>query len=89
MASYSIEPWARKYVKQYWLLSFAKNLSNKYWNELWDTASKPTLDAPKTAFKKVVQKADEATSDENSRNVKEEIIPPKEREEVQNELTLK
>ena len=30
MTHYSIEPRARKYVKEYGLLSFARNLSDKY-----------------------------------------------------------
>ena len=47
MASYSIEPRTRKYVKGYGFLSFARDLSNKYGKQLLDT----TLDALKTASK--------------------------------------
>ena len=47
MASYSIEPRTRKYVKGYGFLSFARDLSNKYGKQLLDTR----LDALKTASK--------------------------------------
>ena len=35
---YSIEPRHRIYVKGYGFLSFAKNMSNKYGQKLFDTA---------------------------------------------------
>ena len=40
---------------------FARNLSHKYGKELSDKATRKGLDALKTASKKVVQKAAEAT----------------------------
>ena len=40
-----------------------KHLSNKYSQELLDTAKKPTTDAIKTASKKEIQKTAEATGD--------------------------
>ena len=52
---YSIEPRDRIYVKGYGFLSFAKNMSNKYGQKLFDTAKKSTTDAIKTASKRVVQ----------------------------------
>ena len=64
-----------------------EKLSNKYSKQLWDTASKPALDTSEFDSKKVVQKADETTGDENSRNAKE-IIPPEKKGEMQKELTL-
>ena len=64
---YSIEPRNRIYVKQYGFLSFAKsmskNLSNKYGQKLLDSAKKYTTDAIKTASKRAIQKAAEATGD--------------------------
>ena len=62
---YSIEP--RIYVKEYGFLSFGKNmgksLSNKYSQKLLDSAKKSTTDAIKTASKRAIQKAAEATGD--------------------------
>ena len=52
MTGNSIEPRTRKYVKRYGFLSFARNLSNKYGKQLLETATKPGLNALKTAFKK-------------------------------------
>ena len=55
------------YVKRYGFLSFAKNmgknLSNKYDQELLDSAKKSTTDAIKTASKRAIQKTVEATGD--------------------------
>ena len=60
---YSIEPRDRIYG----FLSFAKNmgkgLSNKYRQELFDSAKKSTTDAMKTASKRTIQKTAEATCD--------------------------
>ena len=60
---YSIEPRDRIYG----FLSFAKNmgkgLSNKYRQELFDSAKKSTTDAMKTVSKRVIQKTAEATGD--------------------------
>ena len=61
MTRYSIEPRTRKYVKGYGILSFARNLSNKSGKKILGTATKTELDALKTASKKVVHKAVEAT----------------------------
>ena len=60
---YSIEPKFRKYVKQYGFLSFARKFGDKYDKKLMDTATKPGIDAAKTASKQVVQKTAEATGD--------------------------
>ena len=64
---YSIEPRDRIYVKGYGFLSFAKNmgksLSNKYGQELLNSAKKSTTDVIKTASKRAIQKAAEATGD--------------------------
>ena len=43
------------------MLSFGINLSNKYGKQFMDTDTQTELDAPKTASKKVVYKAAEAT----------------------------
>ena len=100
MSRYSTEPRTRRYVKGYIYLSFARNLSNKYKNQLLDTG----VNYLKSAFKKVVQKAAEAAGgftgnkiadkivkpkyilDENPRNVEEIIIPTGKREEILNKL---
>ena len=56
---YSIEPKDIIYVKGYGFLSFAKNmstqLSNKYGQELLDSAKKSTTVAIKTASKRAIQ----------------------------------
>ena len=44
-------------------MSFARNLSNRYRKQLLDTVTKTGLDAPKTASKKVVDKAAETTDE--------------------------
>ena len=36
--SYSIEPRERRYIKEYGLLSFARNFGNKYGKKLMNTA---------------------------------------------------
>ena len=63
----SVEPRARTYVKGYGFLSFAKNmdksLCSKYGQKLLDSAKKFTTDAIKTASKRAIQKAEEATGD--------------------------
>ena len=48
MTQYSIEQRTRKYVKRYEFLLFARNFSNKYRKQLFDTG----LDALKIASKK-------------------------------------
>ena len=60
---YSIEPRHRIYVKGYGFLSFAKNMSNKYGQKLFDTAKKSTTDAIRTASKRAIQKNAKATGD--------------------------
>ena len=59
MTRYYIEPRTRKYVKVCGLLSFARDLCNKYVKQLLDTV----LYSLKTASKKVVHKAAVATSE--------------------------
>ena len=64
---YSIEPKDRTYVTGYGFLSFARNvgesLSNKYGQILLESSEKFTTDAIKTASKRAIQKAAEATCD--------------------------
>ena len=64
---HSIEPRDRIYVKEYGFLSLTKNMgksfSNKYGQKLLDSAKKSTTDAIKTASKRAIQKAAEATGD--------------------------
>ena len=62
---YSIESINRIYVKEYRFLSFAKNkgknLISEYGQKLLDSAKKSKTDAIKTASKRAIQKAAEAT----------------------------
>ena len=68
---YSVEPWYYAEpgidVKGYEFLYFAKNMgksfSNKYGQNLLDSAKKSTADAIKTASKRAIQKTAEATGD--------------------------
>ena len=64
---YSVEARDRIYVKCHGCLSFAKNigktLSNKCSQKRLDSTKKPTIDAIKTASKRVIQKTAEATGD--------------------------
>ena len=64
---YSIEPRDRIYVKRYGFLFFTKNkgkhVSDKYSQELLDSAKKSTTDAINTASKRAIQKTAEATGD--------------------------
>ena len=48
---YSIEPRERRYEKGYGFLSFAKNISNRYGQKLFDTAKRSATDALKIASK--------------------------------------
>ena len=68
MTRYSIEPRTRKYVKGYGFLPFAR----KYRKQLLDAG----LDALKSAFKKVVHKAAEAT-DAVAKSNKDKIVKQK------------
>ena len=71
---YSIETWERRYVKGYGFLSFArnlgthsikvaKNLNNKYGQNLADSAKKSATDALRIADKRAIQETAEATGD--------------------------
>ena len=51
MRRHSMEPGARKYVKGYRFLSFARSLSDKYGKKLIDTITQKGVDALKTASK--------------------------------------
>ena len=74
---YSTKPRARKYIKRYGLLSFARNLLSKYGKQLLDTARKTKLDALKTASVKVVHKASEATGEFTGNKIAEKIVKAK------------
>ena len=60
---YSTEPSYKKYVKEYGFLSFARKFGDNYGKKLMDIVTKTGIDAAKTASKRVVQKAAEATGD--------------------------
>ena len=63
MIHYSTKLRTRKNIKGYGLLSYARNLSNKYQKKLLDTATKTRLDAAKAASKKVVHKTAKTASE--------------------------
>ena len=74
----SIEPRDRIYVKGFGFLSFAKNmgrsLSNKYGQNLLDTAKKVTTVAIKAASKRAIQKTAEAIDDLIGNKIADKII---------------
>ena len=57
----------------YPLPNMGKNLSNKYCLKLLDSAKKSTTDAIKTASKRAIQKAAEATGDLIGNKIADEI----------------
>ena len=75
---YSIESRDRRYVKGYGCLSFAKNIgknsSSKYSQKPVDSAKKSAIDAIKTASKRAIQKATEATGDLIDNKTADKII---------------
>ena len=77
MTRYSIKPRTGKYVKRWGLLSFGRNLSNKYGKQLLDTATKTGIDALKTASKKVAHKAPEVTGEFIGNKIADKIVNPK------------
>ena len=60
---YSLEPSYRKYVQGQGLMSFAKNIGNKYGKKILDNSLSAGKDFAKTAGKKVLTKSAEATGD--------------------------
>ena len=85
---YSVEPRDRIYVKGYGFLPFAKNmgksLSNKYGQKLLDSAKKSTTDAIKTASKRAIQKAAEATGDLIGNKIADEITSVSKKKSINN-----
>ena len=77
MARYTIEPTTRRYVKGYVFLSLAANLSDKYGGKVLHTATKTGLHHAKTASKKVVHKAAEATGVLIGNKITENIVKRK------------
>ena len=49
---YSVEPRYRIYLKDYGFLSFAKNMSSKYKQKLFNSGKKYAIDENKSWFKK-------------------------------------
>ena len=70
---YSVQPRERRYVKGYGFLSFAKNVSNKYGQNLVDTATKSTADSLKIDSKRAIQKIAEETGDIVGNKIADEI----------------
>ena len=52
-----------RWTERYGFLSFAKNMSNKYRQKLFDIAKKSTADAIKTASKRAIKKTEEGIGD--------------------------
>ena len=77
MTRYSIEPRTRKYIKEYWSVSFSRNLSDKYVKQSLGTATKTGLDGLQTASKKVVHKAAEATGEIIESKIPDKVVKPK------------
>ena len=77
MTPYSTKPRTRKYVEGYGILSFARNLSDKYGKKLLDTATNTGTDALKTASRKVVHKTAEGTSEFTGNKIANKIVKPK------------
>ena len=76
--SYFKEIRTKRYVKEYGLLSFPRNLSNKYGKQLLDTALKTGLDALKPTAEKVVQKATWANGEFIGNKIAGKIVKPPE-----------
>lgn len=72
MTHYFIDSRTRKYVKRYGHFSFARNLSNKYGQQLLNVG----LDVLKTSSKKVAHKADEATDEFIGNKIAKKIVKP-------------
>ena len=70
---YSEEPRNGVYVKGYGFISFARSMSNKYGKKLVDTAKKSTTYALKTASKRAIPKAAEATGELVSNKIADKI----------------
>ena len=64
----------QKICQRIWILSFERNLSNKYGKQLLDIATKTGLDALKTASKIVVHKISEATGESTGNKITEKIV---------------
>ena len=60
---YSLEPRDRIYVKGSGFMCFAKNMSNKYGQKLFDITETSATEAIKTASKRAIQKITIATGD--------------------------
>ena len=99
---YSIEPRDRIYVNGYGFLLFAKNmvthatkvaknLSNKYGQNLFDSAKKSTTDATKTPSKRAIQKTAETTGDLISNKIADKItsVSKKPSKELHNNVETK
>ena len=100
---YFIELRTKKCIKVYGILLFARNLSNNYGKQVFNTAAKAGLDALKIASKKVVHKAAgefigskiadkilklKPVSDDDLKDAEEKIIPPEKREKILKEFRL-
>ena len=63
MIRYYLESIARKYVKEYGILPFGRNLSQEYGKQLLNTTTKTRVDALRTSSEKALYKAGEETRD--------------------------
>ena len=97
MMRYSTEPKTRKYITKYGILSFVRNVSNKYGKQLLNTASKYLAHkAGKCLGNKNAGAVAKSNDDKivkpnyvihkNPKNVEEIIFPLEKREEILNQL---
>ena len=70
---YATEPKYRKDVKRSGFFLFAKRFVAKYGKKLMDPATRTTVDAAKTASKRVVQKTAQVTEDLIRNKIADEI----------------
>ena len=77
MMRYSIELITRKYVKGYLFFSFVRNLSDKYWKKLLNTATKARTDVAKTGSKKKINKVAETTGELIGKKLLKKKLKPK------------
>ena len=85
---YSIEPRARRYVKGYGLISFARDFSDKYSKSLMDKGIDVSKKFAKTAGEKILKKTAEVTGDSIGNKIADKItsVSKKSHEEVNNEI---
>ena len=85
---YSIEPRARRFVKGYGFMSFARNFNDKYSKSLMDKGIDVSKKFAKTAGKKILKETAKATGDLIGNKIADKITSAtkKSHDEVNNEI---